>query len=200
MELVQTKAEAPDPILIPRFGLPVARTSRFPSFLSQEKIGLLDSEKIEVLWWAGNQEMGDKGRYEIKHEAGISFTVAQGNTSWQNIHDNFTEKKSWQAPIYWLGKEWYWRNGKFQRGFDSVPLNAFGGGATGVIIPSNNYTYPLNLAAIRGDLDLINLTDSTTEIKYYSAWVDSKLLTPYLTLIPAPEFSQTQENPLEKFN
>lgn len=174
----------------------------FPSLLSEEKIGELSNEstqqnkQIEVLWWAGNQESGDEGRYEIKYDLGTNLKLAEGFSSWQEIYGDEYSKPSWKAPVYWVGNDWYWRNEKFQRGFDSVPLNAFGGGFSGITIPSENYTFPLNSASIRGDLDLINISQSSTEIKYYSAWVDSKLLTPYLTLIPAPKFDQTKPNPL----
>ncbi len=172
----------------------------YPSLLSQEKIDQIEGNKVEVLWWAGNQENGDEGRYEINYKSGINLKLPQGATSWQIIDESSSSPASWQAPVYWLGKDWYWRNGKFQRGFDSVPLNFVGGGPTGFIIPSENYTYPRNLAAIRGDLDLINISDSTTEIKYYSGWVDSNLLTPYLNLIPAPKFVESLENPLANIN
>ena len=44
--------------------------------------------------------------------------------------------------------------------------------------------YLREMYSIRGDLDLLNLSRNTTEVKYYSAWIDESLLEPRIAIIP----------------
>ncbi len=52
---------------------------------------------------------------------------------------------------------------------------------------------------MRGNLDLIKLTKNSTNVKYYSGWVDDSLLQPYLTIIPAKKPQNAKPNPLKNF-
>ena len=52
---------------------------------------------------------------------------------------------------------------------------------------------------MRGDLDLIKLTKTSTNVKYYSGWVDDSLLQPYITIIPAKKTQNAKPNPLKNF-
>ncbi len=84
---------------------------------------------------------------------------------------------------------------RFIRGLDEVELNMFGGGPTGIgSEPNRDYIFDHN--ALRGDLELLELTENTTKVKYYSAWVEDSLLQPYLTLVPHNISAQTKPNPL----
>ena len=84
---------------------------------------------------------------------------------------------------------------RFIRALDEVELNMFGGGPTGIgSEPNRDYIFDHN--ALRGDLELLELTENTTKVKYYSAWVEDSLLQPYLTLVPHNIPAQTKPNPL----
>ncbi|HEY9298036.1 MAG TPA: hypothetical protein VIQ31_17075, partial [Phormidium sp.] len=53
-----------------------------------------------------------------------------------------------------------------------------------------------NLNAMRGDLELVNLSKNSTSVKYYSGWVDDALINPYPTVVPQYP-KNAQPNPLE---
>lgn len=72
---------------------------------------------------------------------------------------------------------------RFVRGFDEVASNYFGGGVQG-IGSNRDVLRQTNWNAIRGDLELIKLSPKLTDLRYYSGWVDEKLLKPYLTIVP----------------
>ena len=84
---------------------------------------------------------------------------------------------------------------RFVRGLDEVEFNMFGGGPTGIGSEPNT-DYIFDHKALRGDLELLELTENTTEVNYYSAWVEDTSLQPYLTLIPHNIPAQTKPNPL----
>ena len=97
--------------------------------------------------------------------------------------------------LYWIGSNWHWNGDRFVRGLDEVELNMFGGGPMGIgSEPTQDYIYDHN--AIRGDLELLELTENTTKVKYYSAWVEDSLLQPYLTLVPHDIPAKIKSNPL----
>ncbi|MFB2773334.1 hypothetical protein ACE1AT_29290 [Pelatocladus sp. BLCC-F211] len=49
--------------------------------------------------------------------------------------------------------------------------------------------------AIRGDLELIEISEKSTTVKYYSGWVDETNLNPYLTVLPQTQPQNKQLNP-----
>jgi hypothetical protein len=77
-----------------------------------------------------------------------------------------------------------------------VAQNEFGGGPRG--IGSDRYQGRVNnWNAIRGDLDLLSLSQKSTSVKYYSGWVDEEKLNPYPTVIPQERPTNPQPNPLK---
>ncbi|HAC63525.1 MAG TPA: hypothetical protein DCF68_08285 [Cyanothece sp. UBA12306] len=180
--------------LYPSLLASTAKTTLKPSDTPQGET----EETVEVLWWSSFDQEKDLGRYEVVYQPGLTISLKdQGVRSWQEFYHDSRNPEDWQSPVYWIGKDWQWSGDRFIRPFDGVSLNSFGGGPTGIStwnIPQQSR--PENYA-IRGDLDLINLTKNTTEVKYYSAWVDDNLLNPYLTIIPVQKPQQVQKNPLD---
>ena len=157
-----------------------------------------DTDKtIEVLWWLPKQREPLTGRYEIEYEPPVTVELTnRGATTWDEYYYDDIEAPVWEPPLYWAGSNWHWENNKFVRGLDEVELNLVGGGAVGISSgqPNNDYVYDMN--ALRGDLELLELTKDRTKIKYYSSWVDDSLLQPYLTIVPKVRDSESQPNPL----
>ena len=156
-------------------------------------------QTVEVLWWLPKQREPLAGRYEIKQE--VAKTVAltdRGATTWDEYYYDDREPPVWEAPLYWVGSNWHWETNKFVRGWDEVELNLVGGGAVGIGSGQPNDDYIFDINALRGDLELLELTKNTTKVKYYSAWVDDSLLQPYLNIVPQSRSSQPQPNPLLK--
>jgi hypothetical protein len=52
--------------------------------------------------------------------------------------------------------------------------------------------------ALRGDLELLELTKQQTKVRHYSGWVDTAPLSPYITLLPVEPTANPQPNPLLK--
>ncbi len=153
---------------------------------------------IEVLWWLpqNNRDSNSPGRYEVPYQPGFTVTLDdRGVISWTDLYQSPQIKVNWKAPFYWVGKDWSWNGNVFVRGFDQVPLNYFGGGFTGI----NQQEYSLNnldINAMRGDLELIELSPDATTLKHFSGWVSDRVLEPYLTIIPVKNPSINQPNPL----
>lgn len=161
-------------------------------------INLNDSHKnVEVLWWLPQQREPLMGRYEIKYEPGMTVELTdRGATRWDEYYYDDRQSPVWEAPLYWEGSNWHWENNKFMRGWDEVELNLVGGGARGISSGQPNDDYIFDTKALRGDLELLELTKDTTKVKYYSAWVEDDLLQPYLTIVPEFQSSRSQPNPL----
>lgn len=154
---------------------------------------------IEVLWWSPQEYGADKGRYEIVYDSPFSVTLEdKGVMNWKEIYPAYTAN-SWEAMVYWAGKDWLWNGNKFIRPFDGVFLNYLGGGPGGIDSWRNSGEQRRELYAIRGNLDLIKATKDSTSVKYYSGWVDDSLLEPYITIIPAQKPKNIKPNPLKKF-
>ena len=156
-------------------------------------------QTVEVLWWLQKQREPLAGRYEIKQEVAQTVELTdRGATIWDEYYYDDREPPVWEAPLYWAGSNWHWETNKFVRGWDEVELNLVGGGAVGIGSGQPNDDYIFDINALRGDLELLELTKNTTKVKYYSAWVDDSLLQPYLNIIPESQSSQPQPNPLLK--
>ena len=157
------------------------------------------AETVEVLWWSSLDYQTGKGRYEVVYKPGLTVTLKdQGGVSWSEFYYNSRNREDWEASLYWPGKDWQWSGDRFIRPFDGVPLNSFGGGPTGISTWNMPQQQRPEIYAMRGDLDLLKLTKNTTEVKYYSAWIDDNLLNPYLTIISTKKSQKIQENPLTK--
>ncbi len=182
---------------IPSEGLEI-----YPSLLNTNAETTINADEnnktIEVLWWSSQDYEREKGRYEIAYDSAFSVTLEEnGAMDWKERYDNQYKANSWEAMIYWPGKDWLWNGNKFIRPFDGVSLNYFGGGPGGISTWNNPQKQRPEIYAIRGELDLIKLTKNSTSVKYYSGWVDDSLLDPYLTIVPTKKPKNMQPNPLK---
>jgi hypothetical protein len=148
---------------------------------------------LEILWQS--PLFASKQRYEVRYEEGFVITVEEGKTSWS---DRNWEVPAYFAPIDWPGREWHWNGDHFQRGFDEVAFNFVGGGPTGV---GTTFNYADGLPAnthhaLRGDLTLLELTETQTKVRHYSGWVAQENLSPYVTILPVEPSQNPQPNPL----
>ena len=156
------------------------------------------NETLEVLWWSPQSYETAKGRYEVKYDEGFTVQLNdQGAMPWSNLDDSLSSPPSWESLLYWPGRDWHWSGNRFVRGFDEVPLNFFGGGPNGIGSWEVSQNNRQEINAVRGDLDLLELTEDLTKVKHYSGWIEDSLLTPYLTIIPQAQSSPEQPNPLE---
>ena len=156
-------------------------------------------DTIEVLWWLPQnpRDSNSQGRYEVRYDSGFTKTLSDREIiPWTEYYDSSFTLPNWLAPVHWVGDDWHWNGNIFVRGFDQVPLNFFGGGFTGIGTEEYNQYNMRDMNAIRGDLELIALSQDTIEVKYYSGWVNDRLLEPYLTIIPQRKLPKKQENPL----
>jgi hypothetical protein len=101
-----------------------------------------------------------------------------------------------KPPVDWPGFEWHWNGQRFVRGFDEVALNLSGGGPGGIGVTLEPTTGRTTANAIRGDLDLLEISPKFTKVKYYSGWVDEAKLKPYLTVLPHAWPQIRRPNPL----
>ncbi|MGK7927085.1 MAG: hypothetical protein AB4290_17880 [Spirulina sp.] len=154
----------------------------------------LEADKVEVLWRSPlTYEENAAARYEIVYEEGFTTSVAEGKSTWPREYGT----EEYLSPLYWPGAEWHWNGKHFQRGFDEVSLNLVGGGPWGIGQTGFNPKTPPDVAAIRGNLDLLELTGTKTEVRYHSGWVDEALLSPYVAIVPTQPISNPQPNPLQ---
>jgi len=154
------------------------------------------TRKVEVLWWLPQQHEPLQGRYEIEYEGRESKLKDLGAMTWKEYYNDELKPPIWRSPVYWVGDSWHWNGTKFVRGLDEVGLNFVGGGAIGIRVGEPNQDYIFDTQAIRGDLEILELTRNKTKVKYYSAWVEDSLLKPYITIVPQADVSSEQPNPL----
>ena len=171
---------------LPESGVPLYKSS-----VAQTSQTNLAGEMAEVLWWTPQSYEEAQGRYEVRYDEGFTVTLESGASLVP------ADRKPWNPPVYWAGWQWHWDGKRFERGFDEVSLSEFGGGPSGISLSQADYDTPFNHYAIRGDLELLKLTQNTTEVKYYSGWVDDDLLKPYLTVVPQEKVQNPEPNPLE---
>ncbi len=156
---------------------------------------------VDVLWWSPQERETQKGRYEIAHNTAFSVTLEEkGGMSWSEFYEEPLKINSWQSEVYWAGREWLWNGNQFSRPFDGVSLSYFGGGPTGISTWEMVAKQRPEIYTLRGNIDLIKLTKTSTSVNYYSGWVDDSLLQPYLTIIPVQQSQTIKSNPLEKFS
>lgn len=150
------------------------------------------SGDVEVLWHMPIDLETRKGRYEVRYPEGFTVKLDQGA---------MPQPPNWlmlagKPPVYWPGFEWHWNGDRFVRGFDEVGQNEFGGGPQGIGSNRSEPNVQTNWNAIRGDLDLLELSQKSTSVKYYSGWVDEEKLNPYLSVVPQERPENPQPNPL----
>ncbi len=184
---------------LPSQGLPIYRR-----LLAETPAATLDPDQVgdtvEVLWWSPLDYQSQEGRYEVRYEDGFTVTLDEGVSSWSERYGSSWQPRPWQPPLYWVGHEWHWHGDRFVRGFDQVALNFFGGGSLGIVSDQDQWTgeKPANMNALRGDLELLELTNTTTKLNYYSGWVEEELLNPYFTVVPHNRPFNPRPNPLDE--
>ena len=167
----------------------------YPSRLNDTPTITLSSETagdaVEVLWWLVTDGESQQGRYEIRLDEGLVTTVGQGASPilaprWIEI--------AGKVPLFWPGYDWHWRGDRFVRPLDGG-TDLWIGGDRGIGPLERAITLP-DWYAIRGDLDLIELSAETTQVRYYSGWVDDTLLNPLPTVVASSRPDVMQPNPL----
>ncbi|MBD2437705.1 hypothetical protein [Nostoc sp. FACHB-110] len=148
---------------------------------------------VEVLWWSPINFPTNQGRYEVVYPQGFTAKLNEGASNYEFGRSLPPGKPS----IDWPGFEWHWNGERFVRSLDEVSLNLSGGGPQGIGSGQLNPEVPLNWNAMRGDLELVEISAKSTSVKYYSGWVDSAKLQPYLTVVPQTRPQNPQPNPLK---
>ncbi|WGV23782.1 hypothetical protein [Halotia branconii] len=151
-----------------------------------------NQETIEVLWWSFIDFQTGKGRYEVRYPQGFTVKLDRG----ASIYELQRFLPPGKPAVEWPGFEWHWNGQRFVRGLDEVSLNLVGGGPQGIGSGELSPNIPINWNAMRGDLELLNLSPQSTSVKYYSGWVDEAQLQPYLTVVPQERSLNPQPNPL----
>ncbi|MBD2445805.1 hypothetical protein H6G76_01290 [Nostoc sp. FACHB-152] len=154
---------------------------------------LSGNNTIEVLWWSPVNFQTNKGRYEVTYPQGFTTKLNEG----ASIYEFQRSLPPGKPPVDWPGFEWHWNGERFVRALDEVSLNLSGGGPTGIGSGQLNPEVPINWNAMRGDLELVDISPNSTSIKYYSGWVDEAKLQPYLTVVPQTKPQNPQPNPLK---
>lgn len=166
-----------------------ALTNKTPAVsLSREKSG----ETVEILWWSPVEYQTLKKRYEVKYPQGFSVKLDEG----ASIYEFNNSLPPGKPSVDWPGFQWHWNGDRFVRGLDEVSLNLVGGGPQGIGSGQLSPEVPINWNAMRGDLELLEITPKSTSVKYYSGWVDEAKLQPYLTVVPQERPQNPQPNPL----
>ncbi len=147
-------------------------------------------ETVEVLWWSPIDFQTGKGRYEVRYPQGFTANLNDGVSLFE-----FSLPPG-KPPVGWPGFYWHWNGHRFVRGWDEVAFNFVGGGPQGLGSGQFLPDTPMNWYAIRGDLELLDLSTESTRLKYYSGWVDESKLQPYLTVVPQEIPQNPQPNPL----
>ncbi|WNN88858.1 hypothetical protein [Gloeocapsopsis dulcis] len=151
------------------------------------------NQEVEVLWSHPFDYQTRQSRYEVRYEPGFTVTLNEGART-----EQFPQLIPPGKPaIDWAGSEWHWHGEYFVRSWDEVAQNEFGGGPRGIAVSMNvEPDRPSNFNAMRGDLELLEISANATTLKHYSGWVEGTLLSPYLTVVPQTRV-QMQPNPLK---
>ncbi|HEY9596069.1 MAG TPA: hypothetical protein V6D33_00165 [Cyanophyceae cyanobacterium] len=182
---------------LPTEGVPLYKSSG-----SKNRETTFKSDKpVEVLWFSPIDFQTRKGRYEVRYSEG--FTVNLDKQGVEAVSPDITkireEIQPGNPPFDWPGSGWHWNGARFVRGFDEVGLNLVGGGPSGIGSDELDPNTGRDLNALRGDFDLLNLSKTSTSVKYYSGWVDEDKVNLSLTVVPYELPKNTQPNPLTSF-
>ncbi|MEM6839054.1 MAG: hypothetical protein AAF609_19650 [Cyanobacteria bacterium P01_C01_bin.120] len=147
-------------------------------------------ETVEVLWWMVT-EAGDPpvGRYEVRVEEGWEVTLDQGASPEERRGIEIAGR----VPLFWPGYGWHWQGDRFVRPFDGFLNNSISGDRG--IGPQRTASLT-DWNAMRGDLELLELSVETTRVRHHSGWVDDVLLTPFPAVIERPYPEEMAPNPL----
>ena len=182
--------------------LPPASVDLYSSFLSTEPVTTLTQESVEVLW--ASENAGESGesiamRYEVAYEPGFKIQIPQGG---YRLTNQVVRKTTKGNSVFWPGHAWHWQGDRFTRSLDEVAVNAFGGGPRGLVASSERSDlsrgFSVDNNAIRGDFDLLEITSDSTQVHYYSGWIESNDLLVYPTVLPARSLTKPKPNPLTR--
>ncbi|MBT9310989.1 hypothetical protein [Leptothoe kymatousa] len=163
----------------------------YPSLLADTPTEQTDQAAPAEILWVADQEVTTIDnilRYEVKYAPGITTTVDQGADYYAGPDDNPEDGYFW-----WPGRDWSWNGHRFTRHWDQVALNYVGGGPNG-ISAGDDANYVADWLTMRGDFELVSITEDSTELTYYSAWVDAEDLAPWVTVTPV-EPPQPSDDP-----
>lgn len=167
----------------------------YASLLSETPLNqsLDTSNPIELLWLADTDISTPESanRYEIKYEPGITAQLSQGAEYYVGPEETPDDGYFW-----WPGQDWSWNGKHFVRYWDQVAVNYVGGGPQG-IGPSDYENYVVDWQTMRGEFELLALTEDTTEIKYYSVWIDATEIEPWVTVTNVTNAPLDTPNPTE---
>ena len=144
------------------------------------------AETIEVLWWVFT-EISDprKGRYEVRLDDGLVMTSVASVSPLISLDE---------VPLAGPGY-WQWQGDRFVRPLDGQLASTrydLGLGPS-----SNQPDRPMeDWYAMRGDLDLLEFSEASTRVRYYSGWVDDSLIVPFPTVVEQPPLDPLPPNPL----
>lgn len=178
--------------------LPTAGVDLYASVLADEPATTLSEPKVEVRWVeqvVSEQPAPAATRYEVVYEPGFEAQLPRGG---YRIANDVAQRAAAGASIRWPGERWHWRGDRFTRALDEVSLNMFGGGPVGLVASDKSVGMTRDTSAIRGDFDLLSLTPESTQVRYYSGWVDGNALEVYPEIVPVSPPSTQQPNPLSK--
>lgn len=148
---------------------------------------------VEILWLADTDITTPESslRYEIRYEPGMTIQLSQGAEYYVGPDDQPDDGYFW-----WPGQDWTWQGQRFGRYWDQVAVNYVGGGPQG-IGPSDYESYVADWQVMRGEFELLDLTTETTDITYYSAWIDAIGIEPWLTVTKATNAARDMASPTE---
>ena len=166
----------------------------YASLLADTPIQQADNpQTVELLWVADTDISTPESsvRYEINYEPGITVELTQGADYYVGPEGDPEDGYFW-----WPGQDWSWNGQRFIRPWDQVAVNYVGGGPQG-IGPDEYTDFIADWRTMRGEFELLNLTPDTTEIRYYSAWIDADGVEPWVTVTAATNAPLNAENPTD---
>lgn len=183
---------------LPKAGFPVysSATSKNPAATLSP---VNNEEMLEVLWFFPVDYQTRKGRYEVRYPQGFTVTLDDQGVNFfsKEVEQIRAKTQPGKHTFYWVGNEWHWNGARFVRGLDEVASNYVGGGARGIGSNRTEPNRPPNSNTIRGDLELLNLSQKSTSVKYYSGWIDEANIQLYLTTVPQDYPDVYRPNPLD---
>jgi hypothetical protein len=153
---------------------------------------------VEVLWFSPLGDQIENGRYEVRYSEGFTVTLDEQGTTVlpPDTVKIMQEIQPGRTPFYWSGSEWHWNGTRFVRGLDAVALNLVGSGPSGIGSDKFNQNGVRESNTIRGDFDLLNLSQKSTSVRHYSGWVDQDKINLALTIVGHELPENPQPNPL----
>lgn len=184
--------------------LPSEGVDIYETFLATEPAATLKGKTLEALWVTQSQpEAGldtdntANVRYEVTYEKGFEAELSQGGYKPTNP---VARRAVDDEPIFWPGRQWHWAGERFERTLDEVSLNYVGGGPYGLVSSRATSGFDFDHRAIRGEFDLLSLTEETTKVRYYSGWVNGEDIEVYPAIVPVEIPDELKSNPLTEIS